>query len=107
MPAKLAPLTIPVPESNDSIFANYLTRDQILKARGICARTWLRLEQTGDGPPRTVIGRDILYRRDSFMEWLRSREEHNGVRLSANGRPRRLRKKASSVSRNVRRARAA
>ncbi len=112
MSAKSVPLP-QQPESN--IFGDYFTRDEIVKARGICARTWLRLEQSGRGPVRTVIGRTILYRKDKFREWLLSREERNGVHLSANGRPfkgrrgvqPRRRKSVSSVARNVLRTRRA
>lgn len=109
MPTKPIPIPVPPPEDSAAILAEYLTLEQILKALRRCARTWFRIERTGDGPPRTVIGKTILYRRDAFIEWLRSREERNGVRLSANGRPRILRKQVSPVGRvrYVRRARVA
>jgi hypothetical protein len=107
MPTKPAPFTIPEPTSDGSILADYITRDEILRAFGKCVRTWFRLEQAGDGPPRTVIGKQIFYRRDKFKEWMLSHEERGAVRLSANGRPRKLRKPAVPAGRvrNARRAR--
>lgn len=88
MPAKTVPLPVLQPEDSAAILAEYVTRDEVLKALGRCLRTWLRMEENGDGPPRTVIGKTVLYRRSKFNEWLLRHEERPGVRLSANGRPR-------------------
>jgi hypothetical protein len=117
MSQKRTALTIPEPENNTAILGEeYLSREAVLKAVRKHPRSWYRLEARGDGPPRTVIGKTVFYRRSSFVEWLRSREEHNGVRLSANGRPRkppaRVGSSASSApsisrTRNARRARRA
>ena len=47
---------------------------------GISKRTLGRWHRQRIGPPRTVIGRTILYRRTAVQEWLRSREERKASR---------------------------
>ena len=102
--------------SSTALLTEYLTLPEVVKAFGKHERSWYRLEEKGEGPPRTVVGKVILYRREAFMEWLRSREEHNGMRFSANGRPRKppVRAHSSTPSarsigrtRNARRVRSA
>jgi hypothetical protein len=43
-------------------------------------RTLDRWEELRIGPPRTVIGKDIFYRRDSVEAWLRSCEQRRRAR---------------------------
>ena len=106
MPTKLAALPVLEPEDNPAILAEYFPRDHVVKAFGKCLRTWLRMEENGDGPPRTVIGKKVFYRRTKFKEWLLRHEERPGIRLSANGRPRKPVAPASRT-RNARRTRRA
>ncbi len=52
----------------------YLTTPDLAAELGRSTRTLDRWALTGDGPPRTRIGRKTLYRRDAVIAWLRSRE---------------------------------
>jgi hypothetical protein len=60
----------------------FFTRQDVLAAlaslsgkRSISRKTLERLEQRGEGPPKTVLpGRLVVYRKDSFHEWLRGFE---------------------------------
>ena len=46
-------------------------------ARGInkSPRTLQRWDRLGIGPPRTLIGKTIMYRREAVAAWLREREQ--------------------------------
>ena len=52
----------------------YFTTPELAAELGRSTRTLDRWALTGDGPPRTRIGRKTLYRRDAVIAWLRSRE---------------------------------
>jgi predicted DNA-binding transcriptional regulator AlpA len=52
-----------------------LTRPQLAIELGLSERSIIRLEQEGKGPPRTVIGRRITYRREAIQRWLKKREQ--------------------------------
>ena len=92
--------------TSTAILADYFSLDEVVRASGKCLRSWFRLEEKGGGPPRTVIGKSIFYRKSKFQEWLLGLEERPGVRLSANGRPRKPVTPAVRT-RNARRARRA
>jgi predicted DNA-binding transcriptional regulator AlpA len=47
-------------------------RDAIL---GICTRTADRWHTFRTGPPRTRVGRKILYRKSAIAEWLKGKEQ--------------------------------
>jgi predicted DNA-binding transcriptional regulator AlpA len=53
---------------------DYLTSSELAKELGRSIRTLDRWVLTGDGPPRTRIGRKTLYRRAAVLDWLKSRE---------------------------------
>jgi len=38
-------------------------------------RTLRKMDERGDGPPKTVIGRKVYYRRESVRAWLASQEQ--------------------------------
>lgn len=57
-----------------SVLSGYLTKTQLAAQLGRSVRTLDRMASSGDGPPRTKIGRTTLYRREAVLEWLRSRE---------------------------------
>jgi predicted DNA-binding transcriptional regulator AlpA len=61
----------------------YLTRPQLAIELGISERTIIRLESEGKGPPRTMIGRRIVYRRLAVQKWLRTREAKPAREASA------------------------
>jgi predicted DNA-binding transcriptional regulator AlpA len=54
---------------------DYLERAELARGLGKSTRTLDRWHTLRIGPPRVVIGRTILYRRQSVLEWLASREE--------------------------------
>jgi len=57
------------------VLENYITREQLAKELNVHERTILRWEIRRIGPPRTQVGRLILYSRDSIRAWLASREQ--------------------------------
>jgi hypothetical protein len=58
----------------DPLLADYLTKAELAAELGIHERTLDRWHTARTGPPRTVIGRDILYRRGAVLAWLANRE---------------------------------
>jgi hypothetical protein len=42
-------------------------------------RTLDRWHRLGTGPPRTLVGRTIMYRRDAVRQWLAEQEQRSGV----------------------------
>ena len=52
----------------------YVTPECLAKDLGRSVRTLDRWDLLRIGPPRTRVGRMILYRREAVLEWLRSRE---------------------------------
>ena len=57
-----------------SILGGYFTKRQLATELKVSPRTIDRWHLLRQGPPRTEIGRAILYRRDSVVAWLESRE---------------------------------
>jgi hypothetical protein len=53
----------------------FLTRAQLAVELGISERILARWDLAREGPPRTVLSRRPLYRRDAVMEWAKAREE--------------------------------
>lgn len=58
-----------------AVLAEYMSRDELAEELSKCSRTLDRWSSLGIGPPRTVIGKKVLYRRQAVVEWLRAREE--------------------------------
>jgi hypothetical protein len=62
--------------TSQSIFdSEYLTPQSLAKNLDVSVRTLDRWHVQRIGPPRTTIGRTVLYRRESVAAWLRSREK--------------------------------
>jgi hypothetical protein len=57
------------------IDAEYIIREDLAKGLKKSVRTLDRWHALRIGPPRTVIGKTILYRREAVSSWLRSRED--------------------------------
>jgi predicted DNA-binding transcriptional regulator AlpA len=57
-----------------SIREGYLTRQELAVELGVSERAIGRWEREGKGPPRVLLGRRILYKRESVEKWLGSRE---------------------------------
>lgn len=58
-----------------SIRAQYLTKDQAAEEIGVTPRTLDRWHAERVGPPRTQLGRKILYRKAALMDWVARREQ--------------------------------
>lgn len=52
----------------------YLTRPELAAELDVSERTIGRWDNAGVGPPRTVLGKRPLYRREGVTQWLRDRE---------------------------------
>jgi predicted DNA-binding transcriptional regulator AlpA len=56
------------------MLSEYLTLDELAAELGRNKRTLDRWERLHTGPPRTRMGRSVLYRRDSVRTWLAKQE---------------------------------
>jgi predicted DNA-binding transcriptional regulator AlpA len=56
------------------LLVGFMEKAEFCRELGISERTADRWHEQRIGPPRTVLGRRVLYSRDSVLEWLRSRE---------------------------------
>lgn len=63
----------------EPILSQFLTKDELAAELGRNARTLDRWEVLGMGPPRTLVGRKILYRRKSVERWLAAQENPDRV----------------------------
>ena len=57
-----------------SLLDGYLSRLQLAADLGVDERTLDRWHRECIGPPRTLLGRHIYYRKETVAAWLRSRE---------------------------------
>jgi phage terminase Nu1 subunit (DNA packaging protein) len=58
----------------EPILAQFFTKEELAAELGRNMRTLDRWEVLGIGPPRTLVGRKILYRRMSVQRWLAAQE---------------------------------
>jgi hypothetical protein len=58
------------------VLNGYLTPPELAVQLGVCQRTLARWHRDRTGPPRSVVGRRILYRAESVTAWL-ARGEKN------------------------------
>jgi predicted DNA-binding transcriptional regulator AlpA len=58
-----------------SVLEGYVSKPELAAQLQKSTRTLDRLERQRIGPPRTVIGRLILYKVDSVKEWLNGQEQ--------------------------------
>ena len=63
--------------SSEPILAEFLTRVELAVELRVNKRTLDRWEALGMGPPRTLVGRQILYRRSSLLKWLAAQERRS------------------------------
>ncbi|MBY6046693.1 helix-turn-helix transcriptional regulator [Vannielia litorea] len=52
----------------------YLTREEAAEQLRVSPRTLDRMHASRSGPPRTTVGRRVLYRPEALEEWLKARE---------------------------------
>lgn len=55
---------------------DYFTKPGLARFLHRGKRTIDRMHSERTGPPRTVIGRTILYRKAAVLDWLKSKEQH-------------------------------
>jgi hypothetical protein len=60
--------------SQAEVTAQFFTKEELAGELGRNMRTLDRWEALGIGPPRTLVGRKILYRRTSVQRWLAAQE---------------------------------
>jgi hypothetical protein len=58
----------------EPILSEYLTREELASELRRNPRTLDRWEALGMGPPRTLVGRQVFYRRSSLLKWLAAQE---------------------------------
>jgi hypothetical protein len=61
--------------SNESILSEFLTKEELAEQLLRNPRTLDRWAILGMGPPRTHVGRKVLYRRASVQKWLVAQEQ--------------------------------
>jgi hypothetical protein len=72
-----------------SLLSEYMDRGTLAVQLGVHVRTLDRWEAERTGPPRTLIGRQVLYRISSLREWLLSQEQHTPNVTGGDGKRRR------------------
>jgi hypothetical protein len=58
----------------EPILSEFLTREELAAELRRNPRTLDRWDALGTGPPRTHVGRKVLYRRASVQKWLCAQE---------------------------------
>jgi hypothetical protein len=61
------------------ILSEFLTKEELATELGRNPRTLDRWHVLRLGPPRTRVGRKVLYRRASVRNWLLAQEHHGSV----------------------------
>ena len=59
----------------ETFAAEYFPEREFASVLGVSSRTLRRWHERRCGPPRTVIGRKIYYKKDSAIRWLAAREQ--------------------------------
>jgi predicted DNA-binding transcriptional regulator AlpA len=60
------------------ILSEFMTIEELAAELGRNKRTLDRWDALGIGPPRTRVGRTVLYRRSSVQKWLVAQEHQAG-----------------------------
>lgn len=61
------------------ILSEFLTTEELAAELGRHKRTLDRWGALGTGPPRTRVGRKVLYRRTSVQKWLAAQEQSSAA----------------------------
>src|SRR3981189_1021662 len=69
--------------NSEPILSQFFTKEELAAELGRNMRTLDRWEALGIGPPRTIIGRTVLYRRTSTQRWLAAQENHGSGNAAA------------------------
>jgi hypothetical protein len=65
--------------NSESILSEFLTKEDLAAELRRNPRTLDRWDVLGMGPPRTHVGRKVLYRRASVQKWLVAQEHQGSV----------------------------
>ena len=63
------------PNNGENVLADYMSRNELAEQIDRNPRTLDRWASLGIGPPRTILGRRTMYRRQAVVDWLRAQEE--------------------------------
>ena len=69
--------------NTEPVLSDFLTKEVLAAELGRNPRTLDRWDVLGIGPPRTFVGRKILYRRTSVQRWLAAQESCGGGNVAA------------------------
>jgi DNA-binding transcriptional MerR regulator len=61
------------------VLAGFMTTEELAAELKLNKRTLDRWDALGIGPPRTRVGRTVLYRRGSVQKWLAAQEHQAGA----------------------------
>jgi hypothetical protein len=61
--------------NSEPVLSEFLTKEELATELRRNMRTLDRWHALGIGPPRTCIGRTVLYRRASLQKWLVAQEQ--------------------------------
>jgi hypothetical protein len=75
----LAPTQVTAMSKSEPILSEFLTKEELAAELRRNPRTLDRWDVLGVGPPRTRVGRQVLYRRASVERWLAAQEQRRGV----------------------------
>ncbi len=65
--------------NSEPILSEFLTKEELAAELRRNPRTLDRWDILGLGPPRTHVGRQVLYRRASVQKWLVAQEHQGSV----------------------------
>ena len=65
--------------TSEPILSDFLTKEELAAELRRNPRTLDRWDALGLGPPRTRVGRRVLYRRASVGRWLTAQEQRRGA----------------------------
>ena len=65
----------PTPKPHAHLLEGYDTEAECARGINKSPRTLQRWHRLGIGPPRTLIGKTVAYRRDGVRDWLLAREQ--------------------------------
>ena len=66
-----------------SLLDDYMTRDELAAELRVTPRTIIRWQDQADGMPYVEMGGRVLYRRQSILAWIESRERRPNQRRRA------------------------
>ncbi len=73
-----SPVAPPKPPPHAQFLSGFVTEAECADELGISRRTLKRWHRLREGPPRTLVGNKIKYRRSSVAAWLIKQEREVG-----------------------------